>query len=418
MTGDGSDQTEDAPLLRTAGGAFALAAPGPLGVAVSGGGDSLALLHLLSRVADRAALRAATIDHGLRPEARAEARLVGQHCARLGIRHEVVLWRHGKIAGNLQDQARRARYRLLGEWARGQGIGHVALGHTADDQAETFLMELAREAGLDGLSAMRDRWQAAGVTWHRPLLRHSRAELRAYLTRHGIAWAEDPSNASEKFTRIRARKVLATLAPLGIPAGKLAAVAQNLAQARQALDQAVAELAGRIGHERAGEVSYERQEFDRQPAETRRRLLIGALKWVSGAEYKPRGAELARLMAAVAEGRHSTLSGCRIRVSDADIRILREAKAVAGLRARPGEPWDGRWRLVGPGKRGYEVRALGAEGLKLCPGWRDSGASRAALCVTPAVWQGPRLIAAPLAGLNKAWHAEPVKPFQLAFTRH
>ena len=135
---------------------FPDARPTALGVAVSGGGDSVALLCLM---ADWAAprevrLAAATVDHGLRPEAAAEAAGVAALCGRLGLAHATLRWEGWDGRGNLMDAARRARRRLLADWAAEQGLAAVALAHTRDDQAETVLMRLARGAGVDGLSAM------------------------------------------------------------------------------------------------------------------------------------------------------------------------------------------------------------------------------------------------------------------------
>ena len=148
---------DDARLLALVRSAFGTIHPEVIGVAVSGGSDSVALLHLAARFqAERGGLvRAVTVDHRLRPEAADEARFVAGLCETLGVRHDTVEWPHGPLAGNIPDQARRARYDLVTGWAQCHGITHVVVGHTADDDAETFLMELARQAGIDGLASMR-----------------------------------------------------------------------------------------------------------------------------------------------------------------------------------------------------------------------------------------------------------------------
>ena len=150
--------------------AFDSAGSGPLGVAVSGGGDSVALLLMLATVARGRPLAAVTVDHGLRPESGDEAAAVEALCAARGIPHATLRWNGWDGAGNLQDRARQARRTLIGAWARANGIGAVALGHTLDDQAETFLMRLARGSGVDGLSGMAPATRAEGVLWLRPLL--------------------------------------------------------------------------------------------------------------------------------------------------------------------------------------------------------------------------------------------------------
>lgn len=411
---------EDAFLLHFAQTAFHAEEPMTIGVAVSGGSDSMALLHLFIRAqAHRGGtVRAVTVDHRLRPEAADEAQSVAAFCKGHGVPHDILIWDHGPVTGNLQDRARQARYGLIADWARAEGIGHVVLGHTADDQAETFLMGLAREAGLDGLSGMRRSWKEAAIHWARPYLNIPREELRQYLRRVGIDWAEDPSNADDRFARVKARRALKALRPLGISVDKLTGVTSNLASALQVVRIATSDAACRVAKASAGEVVLARDDFRALAPEINRRLLIGALKWVSGETYAPRQAALIRVQNAVSEVRHTTLSGCRIRVSQSEVRLTREPKAVAGLEGPTDAIWDNRWRLTGPHAAGLAVKALGAEGLRQCPNWRETGFSRAALIVSPSVWCDETLISAPLARFSNGWEAEIVAGFHSFLISH
>lgn len=365
----------------------ALPAGEEIGVAVSGGGDSIALLHLALRAGFR--VQAVTVDHALRAESGAEASGVADLCATLGVRHAVLRWEHGPVAGNLMDAARRARLALILDWARAQGLAHVALGHTQDDQAETLLMGLARQAGLPGLSGMRPVWEEGGVTFHRPLLAVGRKELRAWLRRQGLTWVDDPTNEDPRYQRVQARRVLATLAPLGITTAGLARVAGQLQSAQAALAVQVREAAGRHIRAEAGALQIA-PGLALEPPEVQRQMLQQALRWLTRAPYAPRAADLARFLDAVTAGRDATLAGCRHRQG----WLMREARALGGP-VQPGELWDGRWRVAGPAG---EVRALGAEGLRQCPTWRAAGLPRPVLEVTPAVWDADLLLAAPLAG--------------------
>ncbi len=413
------NQGEDAELLRFALTAFQgqdlqgqdlqgqeLQGQALLGVAVSGGSDSLALLHLAAQIAPQlgAQVKAVTVDHRLRSGSADEAVQVAQICAGLGVAHDTLTWDHGTIAGNLMDRARRARYGLIADWALAQGVTRVAVAHTADDQAEAFVMGLARRAGLDGLSGMRAEWQQ-GVTFRRPLLAALRADLRAYLTRRGVAWIDDPSNDNPRFARARTRQVLQALVPLGITTDSLADVVQHLAAAQGALHQATVAAAAMV-HETAGALRFESAAFAALPREIGRRLLAVCLRWINAADYDPRGPALDQLYAAVIAGRDATLAGCRLRINR-DVHILREPHAVAGLNGPTDQPWDNRWHLDGPHAPDLTLRALGAEGLRALKDWRNCGIARDALLVSPAVWRDTILISAPLAGFCADWTATP-----------
>ncbi len=367
----------------------------------------MALLHLMHEVAPMRdwTVHAVTVDHRLRPEARDEAVQVGAACAAIGVPHDVLVWTHGALDGNLPDRARRARYELIAAWARGQGIALVAVGHTRDDQAETVLMGLARKAGVDGLSGMRSGWQAEGVFFHRPLLGVGRSDLRAYLARRGVSWIDDPTNDDDSYTRVKARRVLAALRPLGITAEHLGAVADHLDLAREALDATTQRAAQELAQEQAGALHLNFRGFQGLAFEIQRRLLAAALNWVNRADYAPRGSGLDRVQWAMIRGRDSTLAGCRIRIAGAEVAIFREPKAIAQVVSPTDQLWDNRWRVEGPHLAGLEVRALGISGLKACKSWRNIGISRDALLVSPAVWRGDDLVAAPLAGFPNGWTA-------------
>ncbi|SEM61255.1 tRNA(Ile)-lysidine synthase [Roseovarius tolerans] len=394
MTTDGSDIRHS--LTRH----FHPGVPGVIGVAVSGGSDSLALLYLLDewRRDGGPDLRAATVDHGLRAEAAAEAAEVARICAGLGIAHDALTWGGHDGAGNLPDRARRARYALLAEWALGHGIADIAVGHTEDDLAETFVMRLARGAGVDGLAAMRDRWREAGVTFHRPLLGLGREALRDLLRARGVAWVEDPTNSDAAYERARTRAALAALAPLGIDTATLAATARKMAGARAALYHQAYGLAQDHVRIEAGDVVIARAALRDMPDEAARRILQSALRWINGAEYPPRGPAMTQFLAAARDGETMTLQGCYMQAQGDMLRIGREYNAVAGLRVPQGQVWDGRWCINGPEVAGAEVAALGPEGLRACPDWRAGGLPHGAALASPALWRGEELLAAPLAG--------------------
>ncbi len=398
----------DADILSSVRAQFHAAPPARLGVAVSGGGDSIALLHILAKCfdADQVELFAATVDHGLRREAADEARQVSELARSLGISHETLKWQGWDGTGNLQDQARQARYRLLGDWAKSHAIAILAVGHTADDQAETVLMRLGRAAGVTGLAAMPVRRTLHGITVFRPLLGIGREELRTYLLENEVSWIEDPSNEDLQFDRIKARRALEVLGPLGLTARALADVARNMSQAREALDWYSFLAARDLATVEGGDIVLDLNKLRTLPNEISRRLLMRSMLWINGAQYPPRSASMTQALNAVRLGKPITLGGCRTLPQGQHVWICRELAAVRRTRSHCTDVWDGRWRLTGGDPTGCEVRALGRRGIMLCPDWRATGRPHATLTASPAVWRGDDLVAAPLAGLANGWHAE------------
>ncbi|MEM0948612.1 MAG: tRNA lysidine(34) synthetase TilS [Pseudomonadota bacterium] len=375
-----------------------------LGVAVSGGSDSLALLVLLKEWGG-ADLHAITVNHGLRPDAASEVLHVAKVCRDLGVLHYVREWQGWDGKGNLQAEARRSRYSLIGHWARYTGIDAVAVGHTRDDQAETVLMRLARGAGVEGLASMRAVVKREGFALHRPLLPISRVGLRDILTKKGIKWVDDPSNKDENYERVRVRQALEVLAPLGVDASALARVAHNLEDARFAIAWSLAKWAEEGVRVDAGDVIFDRTRLLGLPAEMRRQAVSLALRWISGADYAPRSDALTGLFDAIRNGENATLHGCFVMNSTMTVRATREAAAVAGVKSPAASIWDGRWRLDGPHDDKMEIRALG-QAISRFSDWRETGLPRATLLASPSVWQDDTLIAAPVAGLSGGWTAK------------
>ncbi len=379
---------------------------GPLGLAVSGGSDSLALLFLAAdwARAQGVALKVATVNHGLRPEAEQECAAVALHCAHLGVAHETLHWTWDK-AGNLQAQARAGRYDALAEWALREGLDAVALGHTQDDVAETFLMRLARGSGVTGLARMQVAWFERGVNWRRPLLGCSREELREELRLRGVDWAEDSSNSDTRFGRVKTREALETLESLGITREGLAQTAKRLGSARDALDGLMQALAAQAVALDGPDLTLAVEALFNAPEETRQRLFGEAIGWIGQTGYPPRRQAVTSALSAVLSGQKATLNGCVIMLEAGCIRVMRELAAVQGVVTASDALWDGRFAFTGPHRAGLNIAALGEQGLQQCPDWRETGLPRASLLAAPAVWDNDVLVAAPLAGFGAGWRA-------------
>jgi tRNA(Ile)-lysidine synthase len=278
-----------------------------IGVAVSGGPDSLALL-LLAIAARPDQVEAATVNHGFRPEAATEAAMVGEICGRLGVPHAILTARWSDLPETaIQERARGQRYRLLGYWAEERGLGALATGHHADDQAETLLMRLARGSGVRGLAGMRPRSIAPGshVRLIRPLLGWRRSELQELCSAAQVTSVADPSNNDDRFERVRVRHALA--ASDWLDPAAIARSAANLSDADTALEWAAKAEWNRSVQERSGKILYPPGDA---PPEIVRRIVARAIrKLATEGETEFRGSELDRLLAELAEGGTATLRG-------------------------------------------------------------------------------------------------------------
>jgi tRNA(Ile)-lysidine synthase len=298
---------------------------GPLwAVAVSGGGDSLALMHLLRTFARTQKLElpiVLTVDHGLRKSSAADAKQVAAWAKQAGLKAHVLAWRGAKPERGVEAAAREARYRLMGAWLVKHKIATLFVGHTQDDQAETFLLRLARGSGLDGLAAMRAQapWPVpdfAGLSVARPLLGLRRDHLRAYLESLGQAWLDDPMNDDTAFDRVKIRKAQAVLAEAGLSSARIAAAALHLARARESLEIVTEAVLARAARKGGAGVLLDPAVLAAAPREVGLRALASLLMAVGGQPYRPRFDSLERLfdriVAADLRG-GATLHGCHIR---------------------------------------------------------------------------------------------------------
>ena len=354
---------------------------------------------------------AVTVDHGLREASAGEAKQVAKWIGKLGARHETLIWCGDKPSGNVQAAARGARYRLIGEWAQARKIATLVTGHTLDDQAETFLLRLARGSGLEGLSGMAALAPFPlrgfeGLSLARPLLGLSHARLVATLQARCQSWIEDPSNASSRYERARLRQSKPELEALGLTSERLAQTTVHLRRAMEVVDDAVTVLL-----ERAVQVSpwgyalVRAREFAAARREVALRALARLLAAIGGELYAPRFEALEAVCTWLGEsdGKGRTLGGCRLaRRSEGAVLIAREESAISAepvpLKAGDSSIWDGRFRVVLRQGGPFELRGLGAKGLALADPAADLPPLEPRLIAktTPALWTGGRLAHAPL----------------------
>jgi tRNA(Ile)-lysidine synthase len=215
----------------------------PLGVALSGGADSSALLVQCARRWPGQVV-ALHINHGLQAAAAEFQQHCVQLCASVGISLRVQSVQAGHASGQSpEDAARIARYQGLLELAQGAlaqpALKAIALAQHADDQVETLLLALSRGAGMAGLSAMPSQWLRSGVHFYRPLLEVAGSDLRDWLAEEQIAFVTDPTNLDARYTRnrIRAQVMPALQATFPHFRDTFARSAAHAAQAQALLDE-------------------------------------------------------------------------------------------------------------------------------------------------------------------------------------
>ena len=405
--------------------AVGLERPGPkVAVAVSGGADSMALTLLAAEWGDVTGL---IFDHQLRDKSDEEAGQVAVWLEAADIQCEILKWSGDKPASDLQAAARAARYAALEGWCRENGAGHLLLGHHRDDQAETFLIRLARGSGVDGLSAMAGQspplTRPDGPLICRPLLAIPKSRLKATLKARDQEWIEDPTNQDPAYLRTQVRQLLRDSEIDGLSPERLSETADRMASVRRYLDEVTADylrLTARF--DPGGYVEVAKDFGSAVDPVIGLRALARVLRIVSGADYAPRQAKLERLYDDLCGPGFAgaTLGGCQLVFEDRgpspNLLVVREVAALeAAAQLAPGQTqfWDGRYLITyekGPGP--LTVQGLGEAGWRqVAAQWSEDDEirfPRAAALSLPSFWKGQNLLAVP--------HLEMAGPQDLVIT--
>lgn len=318
-----------------------LAQAGSLLLAVSGGPDSIALMLLAARWSLRARreIAVATVDHGLRPEARDEALLVGEWARAQGFAHHTLTWTGVKPKTRIQERARAARYELLAQCAHAIGAATIVTAHHADDQAETILFRLTRGSGVAGLAGMATVSQLGDLRLMRPLLALRKGELEAYCVASNHPFVRDPSNENPAFARTRLRRLGALLEENGLDTQALLRLGARAARAEAALVWSAARVAASLPAERDAEsFCAEAEALRALPRDILQRILA---KEIARIGAPPRMERLERvvaklLLALAARARsNATLGGTSIALDEDRLSVRREAARRARTAAEP-----------------------------------------------------------------------------------
>jgi tRNA(Ile)-lysidine synthase len=397
--------------------------------AVSGGGDSLALLFLLkdyfSLLADAPRLVAVTVDHGLRPESADEAEAIARLCREHGIEHRVLRWEGEKPRRGIAAAAREARYRLLTKAAREIGARLILTGHTREDQIETVLMRGSRGEGR-GLAGMAAFTLLDGEIWLlRPLLDTGRDDLRAFLTGRKIEWFEDPTNENLAFERPRVRARLGGAfgrdeEPAGLN-GVLYKIAAE-AELRRGLSEAAADFLAANVTIQSNDVAVIDAHGLNEARHDVAALALGVLtSTIGGRDFLPGRTERERILAHLTRaegGARLTLGGAVIQCGKHRHRLWREKRGLPELALAAGESsiWDGRYRIFNALHSGTvriaSPSAAEIEAFCLETGIERENLHRAAALTTPGIYLEGKLVDLPALTGGK------FLPDGIAVTRH
>ena len=350
----------------------------PVALALSGGGDSVALLHLAAAWAagHGRTLLALTVDHGLNPDSARWTQEAGEAARPLGVAWRALAWTGDKPASGLPAAARAARHRLLADVARAAGARVLLTGHTRDDGLENELIGLGRMSEWDPSPA----WpEGRGLLLCRPLLETRRAELRAWLQARAIPWLDDPANDDPRYARARARLTLLSPCEAGGGDHPRDGEGGERGATPPPLRESVVPLPHGHGGGEDGLLAL--------PRSTDARTLSAALLCAAGTTTPPRGERLHALLARLRTGENftATLAGARLVAEAGAVLIGRDPgrKGLPAVATEPGQVlvWDGRFELIA---QGVAVVPLSGRQSLL------SGPDRAELAALPA-WARPTM---------------------------
>lgn len=293
---------------------------GQIACAVSGGVDSLAMVYLLAQSHD---VIAVIVDHGLRKESAREAKQAARVLSKLKIKN-IILSEKNTIKANLQEEARKLRYKLLFGYCRKRKIKYLATAHHAEDNAETFLLRLSRGSGLDGLTAIPEIMQIDGINVIRPVLALSKAQLRQVLEENKIKWVEDPTNKTDKYKRNSLRHALDKLEDRELITSRINDAAANLARVRNFIEAEVEKAFKLCVTGKEKHILLDIKQLNLLHEEIAYRVLVKVIMEISPLAERPRFEKLKRLKTDISEGKTRTLNGLIFRHKAGKVSISLE----------------------------------------------------------------------------------------------
>lgn len=369
-----------------------------IAVAVSGGADSMCLVHLLSEIYSN--ITALIVDHGLRVESAKEAKLVKTRLDKLGVETTILKWVGKKPKSNVHQQARKARYALLTDYCSKNKIKYLFLAHTKNDQAETVMLRIYRGSGVDGITAMRENSFKNGIHIMRPLLDVSRQQIEAYLKANKVEWVDDPSNYNTKYERVKIRNLINSFEEKDLWLDRLCLLANNAQRSSEFIKQEVAkQSASLIRYDELGFVEIPYEKFKKLHEEIALKILVKVFATFSNPEHQSRLNSLKACHTLLLQKKDTTLAGVEIKHIKGKIIFIREVKAIKEVNM---DVWDNRFVITNPDK--YEIRPLTQDGWKQIKAkvTEKTWPHIKVVYALPAAFENDEVISCPLLGFKRS----------------
>ena len=290
-------------------------------VAVSGGVDSICLLHWLAK--QNMDIVALHVHHHLRDMADIEAEYVAQTCEKLGVPCHIFHWIDNKPDNGIESAARQARYKFMTDFCHENKIDALMIAHQADDQIETFLMNLGRGSGVVGLAGIQAESYRDGIKIVRPLLNVFRKELIEYCQSNNIKYFDDEMNFDDKYTRVKIRQNRYLLSEkLGISDDRILLAIENLGRARDALESDVTMRIKSVLYD--GYALFSDSFLFDVPPHISLKLLGMLIQTIGGNQYQPRLNSLEFALSKLHDNCQFTLGHCTVRRHGSQILIVPE----------------------------------------------------------------------------------------------
>ncbi len=292
-------------------------------LAISGGADSMALAHMYKSCENFPLAIAITVDHNLRKNSAEEAEKVGKWMNDFRLPHRILKLQNINKSGNLEENARIGRYKLLIEFAKKNNAEAILVAHHKDDQIESFFLALNRGSGVKGLSGMSEIREQNGVKIIRPFLDFSKKEILNYCDENSIPFVNDPMNFDEKFDRVKIRKNISVLEKLGTKKDRIILAIKNLQRSQNAIDFYVEKVLQKIILPNG---NFLISPILESPDEISLRVLAKLIQQIGEQAYSPKLEKLESLLLKIKEKKsfQITLGKCIILVENNILKMEKE----------------------------------------------------------------------------------------------